>query len=130
MELNETLKWVMIMLMQYLNQESRLFRFIWACYKGFSFNFGYIVDLIVIILIVGVVWPLISKTCPINYLCSTCSAFLSWLNNVSIKLHFMFVCFMCCIHVLLWYARQICICVIKYRLIQILIECLRSHPLK
>jgi len=61
---------------------------------------------------------------------STCSAFLSWLNNVSIKLHLMFIFFMCCIHVLLWYARQTCMRVIKYRLIQIITECYRSHPLK
>ena len=39
---------------------------------------------------------------------NTCSGFFSWLNNVSIKLYWVFICFICCIRVLLWYARQIC----------------------
>ena len=30
------------------------------------------------------------------------------ITHVSIKLYWVFICSICCIHVLLWYARQIC----------------------
>jgi len=33
---------------------------------------------------------------------STYSAFFLWLNNASMKLYWVFICFICCIHVLLW----------------------------
>ena len=75
-------------------------------------------------LIVGVVWHLITERCLVNYVrgFANMSAFFLWLKNVCTKLYWVFISFVCCIDVLLWYARQVCIRVILCRLIQILTE--------